>query len=124
MPNSSSDPEMVGHTVADCVAMLLAQLRRDAGEDTPTSDLLNFVLVDSRRVHYGHELDQAAVEACGVQLLDVDLATCASMEPEPRGERAGLASLEREVGLADSLDHKEKVLDPDKVCRALVTLGG
>ncbi len=124
VPNSSSDPEMMGHTVADCVAMLLAQLRRDAGEDTPTSDLLNFVLVDSRRVHYGHELDRAAVEACGVQLLDVDLATSASIDCEPRGERAGLANLQTQVGPIDGLNRKEKALDPDKVCRVLVTLGG
>lgn len=124
VPNSSSDPEMMGHTVADCVAMLLAQLRRDAGEDTPTSDLLNFVLVDSRRVHYGHELDRAAVEACGVQLVDVDLATSASIDCEPRGERAGLANLQTQVGPIDGLNRKEKALDPDKVCRVLVTLGG
>ena len=124
VPNASSDPEMMGHTVADCVAMLLAQLRRDAGEDTPTSDLLNFVLVDSRRVQYGHELDRAAVEACGVQLLDVDLATSASIDCEPRGERAGLANLQTQVGPIDGLNRKEKALDPDKVCRVLVTLGG
>jgi hypothetical protein len=114
----------MGHTVADCVAMLLAQLRRDAGEDTPTSDLLNSVLVDSRRVQYGHALNRAAVEACGVQLLDVDLATGASIDCERRGERAGLANPQTQVGPTDDLNRKEKALDPDKVCRVLVTLGG
>ena len=73
IPNASSDPEMRGHTIADCVGLLLAQLRRDAGEETPTADLLNFVLVDARNVEYTHGLDREAVEAYGVQLLDVDL---------------------------------------------------
>ena len=57
IPNAFHDPEAAGHTVADCVGLLLAQLRQDAGADTPTADLLSFVLVDSRNVEYAHGLD-------------------------------------------------------------------
>jgi 2-phospho-L-lactate transferase/gluconeogenesis factor (CofD/UPF0052 family) len=133
IPNASSDPEMRGHTIADCVGLLLAQLRRDAGEDTPTADLLNFVLVDARNVEYTHGLDREAVEAYGVQLLDVDLAAADApgavaasvVSTQTRGAEAHEHSGGNDTGCAAvSSRQKQRRLDSDKVCRVLATLGG
>jgi CofD-related protein of GAK system len=73
VPNCGEDPEERGLAPHDQVRVLLEQLRRDAGEDTPTELLLHFVLVDSERGDYAGGLDVDAIEAHGVEVIDTPL---------------------------------------------------
>jgi CofD-related protein of GAK system len=78
VPNCGDDPEQAGMTTADTVVALLRKLREDAGPEVPTHRLLDVVLVDSVRGAYPGGLDVAAIQALGVQVLDVELITAAS----------------------------------------------
>ena len=85
VPNCGTDPEELGLAPHDQVEKLLEQLRRDAGEDTPTELLLHLVLVDSERGEYVGGLDIAAIEALGVEVVDTPLISDeAAQLHEPR----------------------------------------
>jgi CofD-related protein of GAK system len=73
IPNTGIDPEQQGLSVADCVALLLETLRRDAGPQTDSSRLLHVVLVDSAHGSYPGGIDAAGVTAQGVALRDLPL---------------------------------------------------
>jgi CofD-related protein of GAK system len=73
VPNCGIDPEELGLAPHDQVRALLEQLRRDAGEHTPTQRLLHLVLVDSERGEYVGGLDIEAIEALGVEVVDTPL---------------------------------------------------
>ncbi|MFO7566196.1 MAG: GAK system CofD-like protein [Enhygromyxa sp.] len=75
VPNLGRDPEELGLAPHDQVRVLLEQLRRDVGEQTPTEQLLHFVLVDSGRGEYAGGLDIAAIEAQGVEVVDTPLVS-------------------------------------------------
>ncbi|MBG3877187.1 hypothetical protein FVW20_09215, partial [Desulfovibrio oxamicus] len=70
VPNSGTDPEQLGLSVADCAAALLTMLRRDAGADMPAARLLNTVVVDTRNGVYPGGIDHEGLRAQGVELLD------------------------------------------------------
>jgi CofD-related protein of GAK system len=74
VPNLGRDPEELGLAPHDQVRVLIEQLRRDAGEQTPTESLLQFVLVDSRG-EYAGGLDMGAIEGLGVEVIDVPLVS-------------------------------------------------
>jgi CofD-related protein of GAK system len=46
LPSLGTDPEALGHDLADQVAAILAPLRRDAGPDTPPTALMTHVICD------------------------------------------------------------------------------
>ena len=73
VPNTGEDPEELGLAPHDQVRVLLEQLRRDAGAETPTELLLQFVVVDSERGEYAGGLDIDAIEALGVEVIDIPL---------------------------------------------------
>ncbi|NVB42461.1 GAK system CofD-like protein [Pseudenhygromyxa sp. WMMC2535] len=75
VPNCGEDPEEFGLAPHDQVRVLLEQLRRDAGEDTPTDALLHFVVVDSERGEYAGGLDIPAIERLGVEVIDSALVS-------------------------------------------------
>jgi CofD-related protein of GAK system len=75
VPNLGEDPEELGLAPHDQVRVLLEQLRRDAGEETPAELLLQFVLVDSQRGEYVGGLDIDAIEAHGVEVIDAPLVS-------------------------------------------------
>jgi CofD-related protein of GAK system len=75
VPNTGTDPEELGLAPHDQVRLLLEQLRRDAGAETPTELLLHFVLVDSVRGEYSGGLDIDAIEALGVEVIDTPLVS-------------------------------------------------
>lgn len=70
VPNSGTDPEQLGLSVADCAAALLTMLRRDAGAAMPAARLLNTVVVDTRNGVYPGGIDHEGLRAQGVELLD------------------------------------------------------
>jgi CofD-related protein of GAK system len=75
VPNLGRDPEELGLAPHDQVRVLLEQLRRDAGEHTPSERLLHFVLVDRERGEYAGGLDIQAIEALGVEVIDTPLVS-------------------------------------------------
>jgi CofD-related protein of GAK system len=85
VPNVGHDPEQHGLSVAGCVEKLLAVLQRDAGPDTPTRQLLDYVLLDSRACAYPGGVDADRLADLGVETLDVplaDLQTPPLLDPE------------------------------------------
>lgn len=75
IPNTGVDPEQIGHTLASLIDTLLAQLRRDTGEATPTAELLNFVLLDSRHGHYPSAPSAELLAERGIDLIDTRLVS-------------------------------------------------
>lgn len=75
IPNSGEDPEMNGHTIADCVRKIAEFVARDVEHEVAPADVLDFVLVDSQGVRYGAELDLQELASLGVRVIDCDLAT-------------------------------------------------
>ncbi len=73
VPNSGTDPEQAGLSVADSTALILRTLRRDAGAGTDVSRLLNLVLVDGKHGTYPHGIDVEGIEAQGVAVTDLPL---------------------------------------------------
>jgi CofD-related protein of GAK system len=73
VPNCGTDPEELGLAPHDQVRVLLEQLRRDTGDNTPTKQLLHLVLVDSERGEYVGGLDIESIEALGVEVVDTPL---------------------------------------------------
>lgn len=73
VPNMGHDPEQLGMSLGDAVEALLAAVRRDAGEDTPTDRILDLVVIDSQGGTYDTPLDLARLKELGVGVLDVEL---------------------------------------------------
>jgi CofD-related protein of GAK system len=73
VPNLGHDPEQLGMTAADCVQRILATVRRDSGEDTPTAAVLTAVLVDTERATYDTRLDLERIRALGISVIDTQL---------------------------------------------------
>ncbi|WP_458524624.1 GAK system CofD-like protein [Onishia taeanensis] len=82
IPNTGVDPEQLGMSLERQLETLLNHLRHDAGETTPTHELLNVVLLDSRRGDYpaqapiGVLADQWTEH--GITLIDTPLISDAS----------------------------------------------
>ncbi|SDQ72259.1 CofD-related protein, GAK system [Pseudovibrio sp. Tun.PSC04-5.I4] len=72
VPNLGTDPEQFGLSHNERIDALLKHLRVDAGQDTPTEKLLNFVIADEQQAM---EFDWAALEAQGISLIGCDLTT-------------------------------------------------
>lgn len=72
IPSAGVDPETQGLSVADQVERLLWYLRQDAGENTPTGNLLTHVFYDSE-VEYSGGVEAERILNLGVELVDMDL---------------------------------------------------
>ncbi len=89
IPNTGRDLELPQGGVAFQVSELLSYLRRD-DPDVPVSELLHYVLVDSRQGRYPGGLDTAEVRSQGVRVVDVPLVN--EKDPE-RLDPEALASV-------------------------------
>jgi CofD-related protein of GAK system len=84
VPNAGDDPEMRGHSVADCVHKLTEFASRDVERELRPRDLLDYVVVDSTRLRYTAELDLDALLRMGVGVIDTDLAAGDGQSHDPR----------------------------------------
>ncbi|MBF0247905.1 MAG: GAK system CofD-like protein [Alphaproteobacteria bacterium] len=75
VPGLGRDPERIGLDLGQSVFRLVEMLRRDAGADRPTADLLDFVLIDGRNGESLAPDARARLEADGVTVLDAALVT-------------------------------------------------
>jgi len=78
VPNTGQDPEQLGLSVSASAARLLATLRLDSGSETPASDLLDFVVVDSLRGDYPYGLELEQLHELGVSVVDLPLVSATS----------------------------------------------
>lgn len=103
IPNTGVDPEMYGFTsLTDCVHLILDMIKRDIGTSVPTSQLLNFVLIDSKNCNYCIPINKEEIEALGITIIDVQLV---SDDYLSKGKE------------------KSDRLDPTKITEVLLTLG-
>ena len=85
IPNCGTDPEQAGLNVDESVDVLLHYLRQSAGRDVQTGDLLNFVILDTRRGEYAKLLNRENIRAKGIEIIDVDLISAreaTQLDPE------------------------------------------
>ncbi|KEA61830.1 hypothetical protein ADIMK_3977 [Marinobacterium lacunae] len=71
IPNQGSDPEQLGMTLEDCITTLLDYLKRDEAGGLKVSDLLNFVLIDSKCGHYPGGIPYRLFDSLGIQVIDL-----------------------------------------------------
>jgi len=75
VPSTGVDPECLGLSVADQVERLAATLMSDGDGDhhIAVSDVLHFILVDTRHGQYPGGLDLDRVRSMGVEIIDCPL---------------------------------------------------
>lgn len=73
LPSLGVDPEAPDLTVQDKVALLLETLRAKCGAKTPASDLLNFVVLDTKHADYAAGAAKRAIRSLGVEVIDTPL---------------------------------------------------
>ena len=74
IPSMGFDPEITGMTITDQVLALLATLQNDA-PDVEISELLNFVIIDSKCGTYNIKLDTIEIAALGIEVIDMPLVS-------------------------------------------------
>lgn len=80
--NVGRDPEQRGLTLADSVGKLIEVARKWVPEIRPR-EVIEYVLLDSRRAHYDLQLDVERLSAWGVSLIDCELARAPGrLEPD------------------------------------------
>ena len=75
IPNLGQDPEQIGMSMDQSINTLLRHLRNDAGAKCPVPQLLNFILLDSKRGHYSSLPSRALVKKLKVRIIDTELIT-------------------------------------------------
>jgi CofD-related protein of GAK system len=84
VPNPGMDPEMRGYSVSGCARKIAEMVARDAGREVATREVLDLVLIDSKGLEYGAELDLDALGELGVRVIDTDLVGANSDTIAPR----------------------------------------
>jgi len=74
IPNLGSDPEQLGMSFENTITTLLEQLRSGT-RGVDTADILNYVLVDTRRGRYPFPVSVGLLKELGIELLDLPLVT-------------------------------------------------
>jgi CofD-related protein of GAK system len=75
IPNTGSDPEQLGMSLADSLEQLIRYVRADAGAEVPVERIVNVVLLDRDPRHYGLRVDLERLESMGVQVVSLELVT-------------------------------------------------
>jgi len=73
IPNLGHDPEQIGMTLEGSVHTLLHYLRAGVPDECPDRELLNFILIDSRRGHYPACRSLQGLRKLGIQVIDTRL---------------------------------------------------
>ncbi|MGE4299632.1 MAG: GAK system CofD-like protein [Desulfovibrionaceae bacterium] len=75
IPNSGTDPEMLGMSLFRSVRVLLSHLQAGCDFEVGRDALLNFVLIDSKKGVYPRPLELDKIRRFGVDVIDVPLVT-------------------------------------------------
>ena len=113
-PNTGNDPEMYGYSLTDCIQRIIDMVRKDAetadtdSAQAPISQIMNFVLLDTKHCHYCVAIDKEEIatrfggEIAVLDICLVDYETMATVE---------------------TMLQKSHELNPTKVVEVLLTLG-
>lgn len=85
IPNTGSDPELIGHDLVSQVAMLLHVLRKDDPVHVTVRDVLHYVILDTHDEHYAGGVDEERLQGLGVMVLRFPLVSAVStphIDPE------------------------------------------
>jgi CofD-related protein of GAK system len=74
IPNTSPDPETLGHDLADMVEILLHFLKKDDPRGTSTDQVLNYILLDQENGEYG-TIDEKRIRKMGVGIINYPFVT-------------------------------------------------
>ena len=75
IPNTGTDVELVGRSLAEQVDTLLFHLKKDAPTSIKTSDVLNLILIDSDATRYNGTLNNDKLSREGITVVACDLIT-------------------------------------------------
>jgi len=78
VPNLGQDPEQLGMSMDQFVQTLLKYLRKGVAKQCDNGNLINFVLLDSKRGSYPGELSAKLMNDLGIQIIDTRLISEAS----------------------------------------------
>lgn len=73
IPNLGHDPEQIGMTLEGSVHTLLDYLRAGVPDECPDRELVNFILIDSKRGHYPACKSLQGLRKLGIQVIDARL---------------------------------------------------
>ena len=124
IPNTGDDPEMYGYTLYECASLIIDMVRNDAG-DAPISQILQYILIDTRNCHYCVPIDTKKIADLGIAIIDVQLVdddNIIQVEPLLLHEVCNNSEL-TEDDLYYKNIHKSHFLCPKKVLEVLLTLG-
>ena len=80
IPNTGTDPELYGYSLADQVETLLEALKKDAPAPVNDTDVLNYILLDEKSGSYPGTLDRSDLERRGIKIINCRLV---SMRSQP-----------------------------------------
>jgi CofD-related protein of GAK system len=78
VPNLAEDPEQLGMSLEDAIKQILKYAGKDFADQAKASDLLNYVLVDSKQGNYPGGIPTEYLKQQGITLIDVKLMNKAS----------------------------------------------
>lgn len=74
IPNTGTDPEELGLSLAEKVEVLVKYLRQSCSEECSVNDLLQYVLLDTETI-YGSSEDLKRIEHMGIRVVTAPLVT-------------------------------------------------
>jgi CofD-related protein of GAK system len=74
IPNTTSDPEQTGMDLFRSVGTIITSLKKNR-QDIASSDLLNYVLIDSKNARYPYDTCAGRLAELGVEIIDTRLVT-------------------------------------------------
>jgi CofD-related protein of GAK system len=92
IPNLGNDPEQFGLTLKDTVTTLMRYLQKDIPEAS-ASQLINFIMIDSKNGHYPGGVPSNLLEKLGIQIIDTKLVNKESKQYDDEKLVAALLSL-------------------------------
>lgn len=75
IPNTAPDPESYGMDINEQIETLIRYLRQDNPSEIKVSDVLNFVITDTRNASYAGRLDKKKLAADDIEVIDLPLVT-------------------------------------------------
>jgi hypothetical protein len=78
VPNLAKDPEQLGMSLEDAIKQILIYAGKDFSGQAKASDLLNYVMVDSKQGNYPGGIPTEYLKQQGITLIDVKLMNKAS----------------------------------------------
>jgi CofD-related protein of GAK system len=78
VPNLAADPEQLGMSLEDAIKQILIYAGKDFAGQAKASDLLNYVMVDSKQGNYLGGIPTEYLKQQGITLIDVKLMNKAS----------------------------------------------